>query len=153
MQIKRARSFVHINTNTTVVGTVLRMYKEKVIKITVTCRTKVVKIHEMSRLNYRVEMEVVNSSSTWELNLCPQPSTMQRKGLFPPWLRTWRSSQEREQDDLSYTLQPFHRQTNVSQRDWVFTCFVWNQPFTLKSHSNNSLWSKPYSLPIKYIIG
>lgn len=61
---------------------------------------------------------------TCELNLWPHPSTMHLKGLFPPWLRTWRSSQEREQDARSNTLQPIHRQTNVSLSDCVLTCFT-----------------------------
>ena len=48
---------------------------------------------------------------TCELNRWPHPSTMQRNGLFPPWLRTCLSNHEREHDVRAYTLQPTHRHT------------------------------------------
>ena len=54
------------------------------------------------------------SNPVCDVNRAPQPATIHLNGLSPLWLKMCLSSQDFEHEDLSYTLQPFHKHTNVS---------------------------------------
>lgn len=66
---------------------------------------------------------------TCEVNLCPHPSTIHLKGLCPPWVSTWRSSHDTEQEALSYTLHPTHRHLKLSASSWPSTCTACKQTY------------------------
>lgn len=64
---------------------------------------------------------------TWELNLKPQPSTMHRKGLLPPWDRTCLSNHRREHEVLPCTLHPCQWQTKLSPPVCVLMCAAYKR--------------------------
>lgn len=66
-----------------------------------------------------------NAHITCELNLQPQPSTIHRKGLLPPWDITCLSSHRREHEVLPCTLHPCQWQTKLSLPVCVLICADW----------------------------
>lgn len=100
-----------------------------------------------STYNFGIESRGI----TWELNLLPQPSTMHRKGLFPPWDNTCRSNHLLEQELLPCTLQPCHWHTKLSLPVWVLMWATWG---TRQNHlSNKWIFFFSFSLFLPFFNG